>query len=135
MRWKIEVFHKILKSGFKAEASKLRTAERLTNLLAIFCLLGWRVFWITMIQRILPNKQVDIILTPLEQNILSKLLSLNRQNAVLTIADGVTSIAKIGGYLAQNNDPPPGNIVVWRGLSRLMDIVIGYQMAIQDVGN
>jgi len=88
-----------------------------------------------MIQRILPNKQVDIILTPLEQNILSKLLSLNRQNAVLTIADGVTSIAKIGGYLAQNNDPPPGNIVVWRGLSRLMDIVIGYQMAIQDVGN
>ncbi|EMF88997.1 hypothetical protein LEP1GSC005_1152 [Leptospira santarosai str. ST188] len=29
MRWKIEVFHKILKSGCKAEESKLRTADRL----------------------------------------------------------------------------------------------------------
>jgi hypothetical protein len=29
MRWKIEVFHKIMKSGCKAEESKLRTAERL----------------------------------------------------------------------------------------------------------
>lgn len=34
LRWKIEVFHKILKSGCKAEISKLRTAERLVNLLA-----------------------------------------------------------------------------------------------------
>ncbi|WP_245474015.1 IS4 family transposase [Bradyrhizobium zhanjiangense] len=29
LRWKIEVFHKILKSGCKAEESKLRTAQRL----------------------------------------------------------------------------------------------------------
>jgi hypothetical protein len=28
-RWKIEVFHKILKSGCKAEESKLRTADRI----------------------------------------------------------------------------------------------------------
>lgn len=33
LRWKIEVFHKILKSGRKAEESKLRTAQRLTNLI------------------------------------------------------------------------------------------------------
>lgn len=31
MRWKIETFHKILKSGCRAEDSRLRTAERLTN--------------------------------------------------------------------------------------------------------
>ena len=35
-RWKIETFHKILKSGCKAEESKLRTAERLVNLIAVF---------------------------------------------------------------------------------------------------
>ena len=48
MRWKIETFHKILKSGCRAEESRLRTAARLTNLLAIFCILSWRVFWLTM---------------------------------------------------------------------------------------
>ena len=30
-RWKIEVFHKILKSGCKAEDARLRTAERLVK--------------------------------------------------------------------------------------------------------
>jgi hypothetical protein len=38
MRWKIEMFHKVLKSGCQAEASKLRTAERLANLMAVFCI-------------------------------------------------------------------------------------------------
>ena len=39
MRWKIEMFHKILKSGCKAEESRLRTAERLANLISLFCIL------------------------------------------------------------------------------------------------
>lgn len=44
LRWKIETFHKILKPGCQAEQSKLRTAERLVNLLATFCFLSWRIF-------------------------------------------------------------------------------------------
>jgi hypothetical protein len=31
LRWKIELFHKIVKSGCRAEESKLRTADRLEN--------------------------------------------------------------------------------------------------------
>lgn len=46
-RWKIETFHEILKSGCRAEASRLRTAQRLTNLIAMLCILGWRIFWLT----------------------------------------------------------------------------------------
>jgi len=42
LRWKIEAFHKILKSGCRAEQSRLRTTARLTNLLAVFCILSWR---------------------------------------------------------------------------------------------
>ncbi|WP_276001481.1 hypothetical protein [Bradyrhizobium sp. 197] len=28
------------------------------------------------------------------------------------------NIARLGGYLARASDPPPGNTVMWRGLSR-----------------
>ena len=42
MRWKIETFDKVLKSGCRAEQSKLRTATRLTNLLAVLCVVGRR---------------------------------------------------------------------------------------------
>ena len=55
MRWKIETFHKILKSGCKAEASKLRAAERIVNLIAVFCILSWRAFWMTMMNRVEPT--------------------------------------------------------------------------------
>jgi hypothetical protein len=44
MRWKIEVFHKIVKSGCRAEESKLRTAGRLVNLISIFCILSCAFF-------------------------------------------------------------------------------------------
>jgi hypothetical protein len=40
MRWKIEIFHKILKSGCRAEDSRLRTAERLANLVAVLCIIS-----------------------------------------------------------------------------------------------
>jgi hypothetical protein len=36
LRWKIEVFHKILKSGCKAEESLLRSSERIVKLIAVF---------------------------------------------------------------------------------------------------
>jgi Transposase DNA-binding/Transposase DDE domain len=55
-RWKIETFHKILKSGCKAESSKLRTAERLVNLISIFCILSWRIFLDDNDESVLPRR-------------------------------------------------------------------------------
>ena len=43
-------------------------------------------------------------------------------------------LAKLGGYLARKSDPPPGNTVMWRGLKRLNDIVLGVQLAADTCG-
>ena len=40
-----------------------------------------------------------------------------------------------GGYLARAKDPPPGNADMWRGMSRLTDIELGFVMGAQLVGN
>ena len=40
--------------------------------------------------------------------------------------------ARLGGYLARTRDPPPGNTVIWRGLSRLTDIALGAKLAIPE---
>ena len=47
----------------------------------------------------------------------------------------LTKIARLGGYLARASDPPPGNIVMWRGMSRLTDITLGASFQSQLVGN
>jgi transposase-like protein len=137
MRWKIEVFHKILKSGCKAEESRLRTAERLVNLLATFCILSWRIFWLTMINRAAPNASPALAFTALEIRLLDQLLKDNqkRSRPKKSISSYVTRLAKLGGYLARASDPPPGNKVVWRGMARLTDIELGFLLGAQSVGN
>jgi hypothetical protein len=137
LRWKIETFHKILKSGCRAEESKLRTADRLVNLLALFCLLAWRVFWLTMMNRTAPQVPPTVALTPVEVQLLDRLVPeksyLSEENP--TLPTYLTKVARLGGYLARAHDPPPGNIVLWRGLARLTDIEIGFLLGAQLVGN
>jgi len=136
LRWKIETFHKILKSGCKAEESKLRTAERLVNLLAVLCILGWRIFWMTMINRTEPDAPAKVVFTSLEQRLLDLLVKdgyVGIHNKSLSAY--IIKLAKLGGYLGRTNDSPPGNMVMWRGMSRLMDIELGATIGAQIVGN
>jgi hypothetical protein len=137
LRWKIEVFHKILKSGCKAEAPKLRTANRLVNLISVLAILGWRIFWMTMMNRAAPDADPEMAFTALEIRLLDQLVSdrpdPNAGNRSLSAY--LTKLARLGGYLARSSDPPPGNMVLWKGLSRLTDIHLGFLLATQDVGN
>ena len=135
LRWKIELFHKILKSGCRAEEAKLRSAERLVNLLALFCILAWRVFWLTMLNRTAPTASPRLVFTPLEIRLLDQLVKDKTSSPALTLAHYLTKIARLGGYLARAKDPPPGNMVMWRGLSRLTDIELGAALGRRLVGN
>jgi len=138
MRWKIEIFHKVLKSGCRAEDSKLRTADRLANLMAVFCILSWRVLWLTMMARAAPEEPPNIAFTGAEIGILDDLVTDagNRRCRKGTLAYYITKLARLGGYLARASDPPPGIVVIWRGLARLTDIELGTEIGVaRIVGN
>jgi hypothetical protein len=137
LRWKIETFHKILKSGCKVEESKLRAAERLVNLIATFCIVGWRIFWMTMINRSVSSGSPHLALTSLEVELLDRLVKdkRSRQAQPTNLSRYLVKIAQLGGYLARANDPPPGNTVIWRGLARLNDIQLGFSIGAELVGN
>lgn len=135
-RWKIEVFHKILKSGCRAEDSKLRTAERLLRLIAVFCIVSWRIFWMTMINRSASGAPAAAVFTDTERQLLDRLVPHRTRDSAKpkSLASYITKVARLGGYLARASDPPPGNIVMWRGMSRLADLELGFSAA-QNVGN
>ena len=135
-RWKIETFHKILKSGCKVEDAKLRTAERLVNLIAILCILSWRIFWITMLNRSSPEASPDEAFTEIDQYLLDELVPDRlREKPNSRLGRYIVKLARLGGYLARAHDPPPGNTVIWRGLTRLTDIELGIMIGAQLVGN
>jgi hypothetical protein len=136
LRWRIEVFHKILKSGCKIEESKLRTADRLVNMIAVFCILSWRIFWMTMVNRSNPTTPPDSALTDLEIRLLDHLVADQTSTPPKgTLSRYLIKIARLGGYLARASDPPPGNKLMWKGYTRLTDIVLGATAGAELVGN
>ena len=106
--------------------------------MAVFCILSWRVLWLTMLNRTAPEASPEMALTDSEIELLDQLVSDpgNRKNKPGTLSFYLTKLARLGGYLARASDPPPGNVVIWRGLSRLTDIEIGAELgAMGHVGN
>ncbi len=133
-RWKAETYHKVLKSGCRAPH-----AERRTNLLAVCCIVGWRVFWVTMANRGTPEARAEVALTGTEIAIIDRLAtgtapSPETPPPTRTVTQYLVAVARLGGYLARASDQP-GNKVLWRGLTRLTDIHLGYEMRNRVVGN
>lgn len=127
LRWKMEVFHKVVKSGCRAEESRLQTAERLVKFLALITIVSWRIFFVTMSARAKPDAPPETALTQGEIKALDSIdASRSRVRPTRrTLAEYLLQIAMLGGYLARTHDPPPGNMVAWRGLTRLHDLAIG----------
>ena len=90
----------------------------------------------TMLNRTLPEASPDLALTATELYLLDQLVP-DRAGITLhnTLSLYLTKLARLGGYLARAKDPPPGNTVLWRGLTRMTDIQLGFILGTRLVGN
>ena len=130
-RWRIEVFHKILKSGLNVEKCRLGTADRLARYLTVMSIIAWRIFWITLLGQADPNLPCSVILERQEWKVLySKFRRTKRYpKTPPTIREVVRWIAQLGGFLARKGDGEPGTITLWRGWKRLCDLSEGWALA------
>lgn len=121
LRWKIEVLHKILKSGLKVEECRLVTAERLMRYLTVMSIIAWRIFFITTIARTDSTLPCTTLLAEEEWKVLYVKIHKVKSypNITPTIKEAVSWIAQLGGHLARKNDPEPGPITLWKGWRRL----------------
>jgi hypothetical protein len=136
MGWKIETFHKILKSGCKAEESKLRTCGRLANIISVYCIMNWRMFWLTMLNRTEPEAPSELALTKTEILILNKLLKPKAWEAPArrVIDEYLKKIARLGGDLARARDLHSDQALIRRDMARLIDIQLGWSLAVKAYG-
>lgn len=130
IRWRIEVFHKILKSGLKVEDCRLSTADRLIRYLTLMSIVAWRIFWITLIARVAPDDSCLLFLNNIEWKIL---FSKHNQNKKIpkkppSVKEAVKWIAQLGGFLARKGDGDPGITHVWRGLKKFSNFIEGVEL-------
>ena len=79
-----------------------------------------------MIARTAPDAPPQTALTEAEMTVIDRAVR-DRPTipAEKTLSHFILKVACLGGYLARTRDRPPGNTVMWRGWSRLMDMMFG----------
>jgi hypothetical protein len=120
-RWRIEEFHRVLKTGCQAEARQLEKVERLENALAVDLIIAWRVLELTRASRQNPDAPATELLTEDEVKILCTMCPKLAGRSSLTLREAVRAIAQWGGFLARRSDGEPGPMTLWLGLLRLHD--------------
>ncbi len=133
LRWLVERYHFVLKSGCHVERLQLETAERLRRAVVVYSEVAWRLLSLTYQARAHPDAPCTLVFDEVTWQVLS-LATCPTTAVCLTPPDlhaAVRQVAVLGGFLGRKADGEPGVKTLWRGLRRLNDLVQGYQLATQ----
>lgn len=135
LRWGIEVYHRVIKSGCRIEDRQMGSAERIETCLAIDLVVAWRIYWLNKQGRETPDLPCDVFLEEDEWKVLCAAITEQPPpDSPPSLRDAVRMIATLGGFLGRKGDGEPGITTLWRGLEHLAAMVIGYQLALRVMG-
>lgn len=123
LRWGIETWHKVLKSGCKVENCLLETGARLKRYLALFSIIAVRLMYITYVARARPDAPATEVFSAEEIEALHIRLKMAPPARPPKLRETVRMIGGLGGHLGRKCDGEPGITVLWRGLTRLYEDV------------
>jgi Transposase DNA-binding/Transposase Tn5 dimerisation domain len=134
LRWKIEDFHLILKSGCQAEALELETSVRLTKAITLYAAVAARLLTLRDLARLEPNAPCTTILSRDAWRVLWLRFAqqpLRDDTPAPTARQALLWIGRLGGHLGRKRDGLPGVRTLWRGWRDLSILVAGYRAACQ----
>jgi len=126
-RWRVEEYHKILKSGCQSERYRL-AAVGMKTLLGFLSVIAIELLQVTYLHRTQPDAPAQEILNPVQLKVL-KAASPSKLPKILTVAWAVETVAYLGGYLEHRRKTPIGIQVLWRGWLKLHDLCEGWHLA------
>ncbi len=71
LRWRIEDWHRVLKSGCRIEALAHKSAERLKRAIGINLVIAWRIMLMTLLGRQCPELLAEVLFSDLEIEVLA----------------------------------------------------------------
>lgn len=128
-RWRIEDWHRILKTCCRVEEPAHQDAECLKRLLAINMVIAWRIHLMTLLGREAPHLNAETIFSDFEIRVMGLFAKKHKLTLPTCLGEAVLLVARLGGYMNRGNDPPPGAEVLWRGSLRLTLLCDGVALA------
>jgi hypothetical protein len=93
------------------QSRRITTANSIAadQLITVFCILSWRIFWLAMMNRAVPDALPTLAFTALEIRLLDQLASVKgmQRPQSKSISAYLIRIARLGGYLARAGDAAP----------------------------
>lgn len=129
IRWRIEEYHLILKSGCRMEKVQFETADRIMKILAIYAAVALRLLQMTYQARVDPNLPCTAVISENEWRALQTYIQGKTPPPKAkppTLKQAILWIGKLGGHLGRKNDGMPGVRTLWRGWRDLQVILAMY---------
>ena len=125
LRWKVEEFHKGLKTGCRVEERQLETRERLEAFLGLASVISVMLLRLRDAARGLGHSE------PALNEVQQELLRDRYRDIPVkpTPRDWCRNVARLGGFLARKGDGEPGWGALWDGMWQLLLMEHGYHVA------
>ena len=125
-RWTIEEYFKAVKTGCDFEKRQLQDFESLTNLLATFAPIAYRLLLLRSEVARAPDEPATTVLSTDELDVL-RARGRTQLPAEPTVCDAYLAIAALGGHIKYSG--PPGWLTLARGYEKLELLVEGWVAA------
>lgn len=125
LRWIIERFHYVLKSGMRVERSQFDNFKRLSEAIKVYSMAAWQLLWLNYIGKAHPQALADEYFDQLEIEILQA----HTGKSITTVQDFILSLGSLAGFAKSKAQPLPGEKLLWQSLKLLRAMKLGFQMA------
>jgi hypothetical protein len=129
VRWMVEVFFRVLKSGCRVERRRFERTERLLPCVAVYLIVAWRTLYVCRLGRSCPEISCEAVFEPAEwQSVYQVVRCEKPPKQPPKLQEMVRMVAQLGGYVNRKRADEPGPQTVWLGLQRLHDIALCWQV-------
>lgn len=136
VRWMIEIFFRVLKSGCRVENRRFQEIDRMLTCLAVYMIVAWRTLYVCRLGRSCPDIPCDAVFEPAEWKAVWKVVRCEDPPPdPPPLGEMVRLVAQLGGYVNRKRPDPPGPQTIWLGLQRMHDFAICWQMFGPDARN
>ena len=129
VRWSIEMFFRVLKSGCRVEGRRFEYIDRLLTCLAVYVIVAWRTMMVCRLGRSCPDIDCEAIFEPAEWKSVWKVM--HREDPPADpppLGMFIRLVAQLGGYVNRKRADPPGPQTLWIGLQRMHDFATCWLM-------
>lgn len=132
IRWRIEEFHMVLKTGMKVEESELESVENIQRFLLLCIPMAIKLLEIIYMSRSQPETRIAQIFSKFEKKALEIFMIMQEKKPTnniseMPLGEAIKIIAMQGGWKNRKRDGPPGVRTLWAGMKLLLFLARGLE--------